>query len=69
MHSKLQMEKVFYSEHYFVEILWIFDEQLVNKEQVTTLKLQCELKFIKNIPLVKGKIKDYYDTNLMDSFN
>ena len=26
MRSKLQMEKVFYSDQYYVEIMWDFDE-------------------------------------------
>ena len=30
MVSKLQMEKVFYSDHYYVEIFWDIDEELVN---------------------------------------
>ena len=63
------MEKVFYSDHYHVNILWDLDEQLVNGEPLTTVKIQCELIFQKNIPIVKKKIKDYYDSNLMSSFD
>jgi len=28
VHSRLQMEKVFYSDHYYVDIFWNFDENL-----------------------------------------
>ena len=69
MYNKLQMEKVFYSDHYFVETLYHFDEQLVNGEPQTKITVNCSLIFTKNVPLIQKKIKDYYDNNLVNSFN
>lgn len=70
MRSRLQMEKVFYSDHYYVEIFWDFDEQLdeATGEISTTLSLSCELVFVKSVALVKGKIQSYYNENLITSF-
>lgn len=51
------MEKVFYSDHYYVDILWDFEELLVhdengNKRFDTTLTLKSCLKFVKDVKLV-----------------
>lgn len=61
LHSKLQMEKVFYSDHYYVDILWDFEENLDKDENgkqivVTSLKLKSNLQFTKNVALVQKKI-------------
>lgn len=69
MHTKMQMKKVFYSEHYYVDLLWDFDEVLKDGKPHTTLTISSSLVFVKNIPLVQKKIEDYYKTNLMWSFN
>ncbi len=63
------MEKVFYSDHYYVETMYHFDEQLIEGQPVTSIKVNCSLIFSKNVPLVQKKIKDYYDSNLVNSFN
>ncbi len=53
MHSKLQMQKVFYSDQYYVDILYSFEEQLdENGQQNTTVEISCELTFIKKVALV-----------------
>lgn len=68
--SKIQMEKIFYSDHYYVDLLWHFDEQLGQDGQVeTTISLQCDLVFVKNVNMIKKKIQDYYDQNMLTSFN
>ena len=69
MHAKMQMKKVFYSEHYYVDLLWNFDEILKDGHPETTISIQSSLVFVKNVPLVKNKIEDYYNTNLIWSFN
>lgn len=64
------MEKIFYSDHYYVDLLWHFDEQLGQDGQVeTTISLQCDLVFVKNVNMIKKKIQDYYDQNMLTSFN
>lgn len=64
------MQKVFYCDHYYVEILYIFTEELDNEfRPVTTLLLQTNLKFVKNVQLIQKKIKEYYDGSMIASFN
>jgi len=70
MSSHLQMEKVFYSDQYYVSIFWHLDEQLSDGGvPETTLSISCELVFVKNVALIKGKIEAYYNDNLITSFN
>ena len=60
------MEKVFYSDHYYVDIFWHFDEQLTPSGEVeTTLNINCDLVFTKSVALIKNKIKSYYDENML----
>ena len=55
--STLQMEKVFYSDHYHVDLFWNFDEQMgPDGELETSLTLQCDLVFVKNVAMIKKKI-------------
>ena len=35
----------------------------------TTIKIYSDLIFIKKVPLIQKKIQDYYDSNLVASFN
>lgn len=69
--SKLQMEKVFYSDHYYVDIFYDFDEQLdpIAGEPNTTVTIRTDLVFVKKVALIQKKIQDYYDENMLDSFN
>jgi hypothetical protein len=47
------MQKVFYSDQYYVDILYSFEEQLdENGQQNTTVEISCELTFIKKVALV-----------------
>ena len=69
MHSKLQMQKVFYSDQYYVDILWHFDEQLVQGELETTISIACDLVFVKKNAIIQKKVKEFYDGNLVSSFN
>eukprot|EP00347_Sterkiella_histriomuscorum_P013246 403365451 len=69
MHSKLQMQKVFYSDHYYVDLFWDLDEQFIDNQVQTTVRISCSLIFNKKIPLVQKKIQDYYDQNMVNSFN
>ncbi|CDW72253.1 UNKNOWN [Stylonychia lemnae] len=69
MYSKLQMQKVFYSDHYYVDIFWDLDENLVDGKPETKVSISCDLVFTKNIPLIKKKIEEYYEKNLISSFN
>jgi hypothetical protein len=69
--SKLQMEKVFYSDHYYVDIFYDFDEQLdpITGLPNTTVTIRTDLVFVKKVALIQKKIQDYYDENMLDSFN
>ncbi len=70
--STLQMEKVFYSDHYHIDLFWHFDEQLSedgSNELETTLTLQCELVFVKNIPMIRKKIQDYFNEHMGSTFD
>jgi hypothetical protein len=68
--STLQMEKVFYSDHYHIDLFWHFEEQLGDDGELeTSLTLQCELVFVKNIPMIKKKIQDYFDEHMGSTFN
>lgn len=64
------MEKVFYSDHYYIDLLWHFDEQLGDNGTLdTTITLSCDLVFVKKVALIQKKIKDYYDENMLSAFN
>ena len=69
MHSRLKTDKAFYGDHYYVDILYHFDEKLIDGQPCTTLELKCSLVFTKTTPLIQKKVKEYYDTNLLESFN
>ena len=70
MRSKLQMEKVFYSDQYYIDIFWLLDEVLGGDNELqTTLTISCDLVFVKNVALIKSKIEAYYNDNLISSFN
>ncbi len=71
VHSKLQMEKVFYSDHYYVDILYDFEEKLDMNTGMpnTTLTIKTDLVFVKKVAMIQKKIQDYYDENLVESFN
>lgn len=57
MISKLQMEKVFYSDHYYVDIFWNFNEKLNDQGDFeTTVSISCDLVFVKHVNLIKKKI-------------
>lgn len=64
------MHGVFYSDSYYVNVLYDFSEYLrENGSQETEMEVKCELVFKKKVPLVHGKIKDYYESKLLSSFN
>ena len=69
--SKIQMEKVFYSDHYYVDIFYDFDEQLdpISGVPNTTVTIRADLVFVKKVAMIQKKIQDYYDENMLDSFN
>ena len=54
VHSKLQMEKVFYSDQYYVDILYDFDEQLdeLTRAPNTTVTIKTDLVFVKKVPMI-----------------
>lgn len=33
------------------------------------MSISCDLVFVKNVALIKGKIKSYYDENMISQFN
>jgi hypothetical protein len=70
----MQMEKVFYSDHYYIDLLWDIEEKLVKDESGnqclrTTLELKTCLKFVKSVNLIQNKVKDYYNSTLIENFN
>ena len=52
------MEKVFYSDHYYVDILYDFDEQLNGQTAAptTTLTIKTDLVFVKKVAMIQKKI-------------
>lgn len=68
--AKIQLEKIFYSDHYYVELFYLFEENLAPDGEVeTTVTLSCDLVFVKHVQLIKTKISDYYKDNMLSSFN
>lgn len=74
VHSKMQMQKVFYSDHYYIDVMWTIEENVYNDEngnqkQSTLIEFKTALKFVKTVNMVQKKIQEYYDTTLMSSFD
>ena len=52
-----------------MEFFWDFDENYQNGKLETKITLSCDLVFTKNVAIVKNKIEDYYNKNLLHTFN
>lgn len=62
-------EKSLYGEHFYIDVFYNFEEQLVFGEPVTVVSVKSELVFVKNNALIVKKIKEYYDQNVVSGFN
>lgn len=62
-------EKGLYGEHFYIDVFYNFEEDLVFGEPVTKISVRSELVFVKNSALIVKKIKEYYDQNVVSGFN
>mmetsp|Transcript_3860 Transcript_3860/g.2859 ORF Transcript_3860/g.2859 Transcript_3860/m.2859 type:complete len:192 (+) Transcript_3860:682-1257(+) len=74
VYGVVQMVKVFYSDHYFVETLYHFDEQLLRSQDgryihITTMEARSNLKFVKQVNLIRQKVREYYEVKVKENFN
>mmetsp|Transcript_7634 Transcript_7634/g.7012 ORF Transcript_7634/g.7012 Transcript_7634/m.7012 type:complete len:128 (-) Transcript_7634:333-716(-) len=74
MYGVVQMQKVFYSDHYFVETMYNFDEELVTdsnglSKHITKIEVKTNLRFVKEIALIMKKVREHYQTKVLEHFN
>lgn len=59
--GRINTEKNFYGEHFYIDVFYNFEEDLVYGEPVTKLSIKTELVFVKNSALIVKKVKEYYE--------